>query len=149
MRYSRQNKIIELIETMDIDTQDRLSELLRECGFDVTQATISRDIKELQLVKSLTPSGKYKYTQAENIGHPITDRFTKIFKETTQSVSSSGNIILIKTLSGCASAAAEAMDTLGLSHIVGSVAGDNTFFILVDDPEHVPALVARFNEIIK
>ncbi|MDR2609881.1 MAG: arginine repressor [Clostridiales Family XIII bacterium] len=148
MRYSRQNKIIELIESVDIDTQDRLSELLRESGFDVTQATISRDIKELQLVKTLTPSGRYKYAQAENMNHPITERFTKIVKETIQSVSSSGNIIIVKTLSGCASAAAEALDHLDYPHLLGSVAGDNTFFILIDDPENVPGLVARFREMI-
>jgi transcriptional regulator of arginine metabolism len=148
MRYSRQNKIIELIENIDIDTQDKLSELLKESGFDVTQATISRDIKELQLVKTLTPSGKYKYAQAESINHPVTDRFIKIFRETILSVDGAGNIIIVKTLSGCASAAAEAMDNLDYPHILGSVAGDNTIFILIDEPKNVPALVTRFEEMI-
>jgi transcriptional regulator of arginine metabolism len=148
MRYSRQNKIIELIETIDIDTQDHLSELLRESGFDVTQATISRDIKELQLVKTLTPSGRYKYAQAESMNHPITERFTKILKETVQTVSSSGNIIIVKTLSGCGSAAAEALDHLNYAHLLGSVAGDNTFFILVDDPENVAGIVNSLKGII-
>jgi transcriptional regulator of arginine metabolism len=148
MRYSRQNKIIELIESIDIDTQERLSELLKENGFDVTQATISRDIKELQLVKTLAASGKYKYAQPDNISHPVTDRFIRIFRETILSVAGAGNIVIVKTLSGCASAAAEAMDNLDYPHILGSVAGDNTFFILVDDPKNVPLLVTRFEEMI-
>lgn len=149
MRYSRQNRILELIEEYEIDTQDRLSELLKDSGYDVTQATISRDIKELQLVKTLTPSGSYKYSQAENISHPVTDRFIKIFKETIQNVSSSGNIVVVKTLTGCAAAAAEAIDTLGYPHIIGSVAGDNTFLIVVDDPKNAPDLVAKFEMMIE
>jgi transcriptional regulator of arginine metabolism len=148
MRYSRQNKIIELIEGIDIDTQERLSELLKESGFDVTQATISRDIKELQLVKTLTSSGKYKYAQADNVSQIVTNRFFRIFRETILSVAGAGNIIIVKTLSGCASAAAEAIDNLDYPHILGSVAGDNTFFILVDDPKNVQWLLTRFEEMI-
>ena len=105
MRYSRQNKIIELISSRDIGTQEELASLLRESGFEVTQATVSRDIKELQLVKVLSADGKYKYSAAKSQDQPTSDRFTKIFRETITSFDSSGNIVVVKTLSGCAAAA--------------------------------------------
>ncbi|MDR0852140.1 MAG: arginine repressor [Clostridiales Family XIII bacterium] len=149
MRYSRQNKILEIIENHDVDTQENLAEMLKNCGFDVTQATISRDIKELQLVKTLTHSGKYKYTAPGNLSQPITDRFVKIFKETIQSVTSSGNMIVIKTLSGCANAAAETIDSLDFPHILGSIAGDNTIFLVIDDPKNVHALTLEFDALLK
>lgn len=149
MRYSRQNKILDIINTHEVETQERLVALLRKSGYKVTQATISRDIKELQLVKTLSSSGKYKYTVGSSVDQPISDRYIKIFKETIQTVASSGNIIVVKTLSGCANAAAEAIDTLNLPHLVGSLAGDNTIFLVVNDPSNVPSLVNRFNEMIR
>lgn len=147
MRYSRQNKVLELIEAYEIETQEKLCQMLRDAGYDVTQATISRDIKDLQLIKTLTPSGKYKYASGISEG-PISDRFRKVFKETIRSVASSGNIIVVKTLSGCASAAGEALDSLNLPHIVGSVAGDNTIMLVADDPENVPDLIKEFNALL-
>ena len=88
MRYSRQNKIIELITNNEIDTQEKLVTMLRECGYEVTQATISRDIKELQLVKTLSSSGKYKYSVHKSQDLPVSDRFVKIFRETITSIDS-------------------------------------------------------------
>lgn len=149
MRYSRQNKILDIINTHEVETQERLVALLRKSGYKVTQATISRDIKELQLVKTLSSSGKYKYTVGASVEQPVSDRYIKIFKDTIQTVASSGNIIVIKTLTGCANAACEAIDTLNLPNMVGTIAGDNTIFIVVNDPSNVPALVSRFNEMIK
>ncbi len=147
MRYSRQNMVLELIENNEIETQEKLCKLLREAGYNVTQATVSRDIKELQLVKALSSNGKYKYVQNKDEG-PINNRFVKIFKETITSVSSAGNLVVIKTLSGCGSAAAEAIDSLGISNIVGSVAGDNTILIVVDDTKNVPEIVEKFKELL-
>jgi transcriptional regulator of arginine metabolism len=149
MRYSRQNKVLELIQTNEIETQEKLCQLLRDAGFDVTQATVSRDIKELQLIKTLSPAGHYKYAVSNGDSGPISDRFVKIFKETITSVKTAGNIVVIKTLSGCGPAAGEAIDSLNFSHIVGSVAGDNTIMIVVDDPVNVPALLADFDELLK
>jgi transcriptional regulator of arginine metabolism len=149
MRYSRQNKILDIINTHEVETQERLVALLRKSGYKVTQATISRDIKELQLVKTLSSSGKYKYTVGASVDQPISDRYIKIFKDTIQTVASSGNIIVIRTLTGCANAACEAIDTLNLPNMVGTIAGDNTIFIVVNDPSNVPALVNRFNEMIR
>ncbi len=147
MRYSRQNMVLELIESNEIETQEQLCQLLRESGYNVTQATVSRDIKELQLVKKLSSSGRYKYVQSKDEG-PISGRFVKIFKETITSVDSAGNIVVIKTLSGCGSAAAEAIDSLGMSHIVGSVAGDNTILVVIDDQKNVSDIVDRFKELL-
>ena len=149
MRYSRQNRIVELIKANEVDTQEKLASLLREDGYEVTQATISRDIKELQLIKTLSASGKYKYVINTSDELPITDRFSKIFKQTVVSVDFAKNIVIIKTLSGCANAAAEAIDTSSLSHIKGSIAGDNTIFLAVDEDENVPELIEYFNNLLK
>ena len=148
MRYTRQNKIVELIAEKEIDTQEKLAELLKESGFDVTQATVSRDIKELQLVKTLASSGQYKYTLPEPNTRQGIDRFAKIFKDTVQSVDYSGNLIVVKTLTGCANAACEAIDSLEFPHILGSIAGDNTALVVCDTQESTPLLVGRFNDLL-
>ncbi len=148
MRYSRQNKIIELISNYEIDTQEKLVSMLRECGYEVTQATISRDIKELQLVKTLTSSGKYKYAVHKSQDLPVSDRFVKIFRETITSVGASGNIIVVKTLSGCANAAGEAIDTSNFEHIIGSLAGDNTLLLIADSPDNVPEILENFDKML-
>jgi transcriptional regulator of arginine metabolism len=147
MRYSRQNKILELINDREIETQEKLAELLKKSGYKVTQATISRDIKELQLIKTLTPSGKYKYAASVMPERPANERFVKIFRETVQSIEHSGNIIVIKTLSGCANAAGEAIDSLRFANILGSIAGDNTILLVADESANVAAIAARFNEL--
>ncbi|MDR2163575.1 MAG: arginine repressor [Clostridiales Family XIII bacterium] len=149
MRYSRQNKILEIIGKYDVETQEMLSDLLRESGFEVTQATISRDIKDMKLVKSLTPDGTYKYVQADGAFRATSDRYIKIFRDTIQTVEHSGNILVIKTLPGCANAACEAIDSLGFDHALGTVAGDNTLFLIVDDPGNAPSLAKRFESLLE
>ena len=148
MRYSRQNKVLELISKYEIETQEKLCQLLKNSGYNVTQATVSREIKELQLVKTLSPSGKYKYSVSTSNEGPINDRFVKIFKETIINVASSGNIVLVKTLSGCGPAAGEAIDSLNIPYLIGSVAGDNTVLLVADDPGHVPEIVEKFENIL-
>ena len=148
MRYSRKNKIFELINNYEIDTQEKLVTMLRECGYEVTQATISRDIKELQLVKTLTSSGKYKYTVHKSQDLPVSERFVKIFRETITSVNASGNIVVVKTLSGCANAAGEAIDTSNFEHIIGSLAGDNTLLLIADSPDNVPKILEDFENML-
>ena len=148
MRYSRQNKILELIANNEIETQEKLAIMLKEAGFEVTQATISRDIKELQLIKILSSSGRYKYAIGMTMESPISDRFVKIFRETITSFASAGNLVIIKTLSGCGPAAGEAIDSIGLSHVVGSIAGDNTLLLIVDDQENVEELLNVFNDML-
>ncbi len=148
MRYSRQNKILEIISTYEVETQDRLQELLQEAGYNVTQATISRDIKELQLIKGLSKSGKYKYVASNYQERPISERFIKIFRETTLSWSAAQNLIVVKTLSGCGNAAAEAIDCLELPHIVGTISGDNTMLVVVDKEENVKSITSAFDKMI-
>ena len=149
MRISRQNKILELIETHEIETQDKLASLLRDYGYEVTQATISRDIKELQLIKTLSPSGKYKYAPSSTEERPISGRMANIYKETVKSAKSSGNIVVLMTLPGCAGAAGEALDSFGIPHVIGSVAGDNTIMFVVDDADNAPIVVEYLNDLIK
>ena len=141
MRYSRQNKILELIENNEIETQEKLASMLKKSGYEVTQATVSRDIKELQLIKILSSSGKYRYATAVKMSTNVSDRFVKIFKETIKSVEASGNLVVVKTLPGCANAACEAMDSLNLPHMIGSIAGDNTIMVVIDDPSNVRSFV--------
>jgi transcriptional regulator of arginine metabolism len=148
MRYTRQNKIIELVCEHEVDTQEKLAELLKENGFDVTQATVSRDIKELQLVKALTPAGQYKYILPGQAVRQEVDRLLKIFKGTIQSVVCAGNMVVVKTLTGCANAACEAIDSLQFPHIIGSLAGDNTIFIVCSDSINAAALTMKFEELL-
>lgn len=149
MRYSRQNKIIEIINNYEVDTQEKLASLLKEEGYEVTQATISRDIKELQLVKTLSSNGKYKYAVNQSNDLPLTERFVKIFRQTVVSVDSAENLIIVKTLSGCANAAGEAIDTSRMPHIKGSIAGDNTLLIIVDEKNNVPAILQEFSNLMR
>ena len=148
MRYSRQKKILELITDSEIETQDQLVNMLRNDGFEVTQATVSRDIKELQLIKTLTSNGKYKYTVNTEKDTPVSDRFIKIFRETVTSFVPAQNLIVIKTLSGCAAATGEAIDCISVPHIVGSVAGDNTLLLVVDHQDNVEEVINRFNQML-
>ncbi|MBR2559105.1 MAG: arginine repressor [Firmicutes bacterium] len=148
MRYSRQNKILELISAYEIETQEKLVALLKAAGYSVTQATVSRDIKELQLIKVLTPSGKYKYAVSSQQDAPISDRFVKIFRETITSFDHAGNLIVVKTLSGCGPAAGEAIDNIGLPHVIGTIAGDNTLLMIVDKEENVGAILDIFRNML-
>ena len=137
-----------MITEYEIDTQEKLAELLEKSGYEVTQATVSRDIKELRLVKALGPSGKYKYCLPESGAERSMDRYLSIFKDTVRSAKSSGNMIVVKTLTGCANAACEAIDSLEFSNILGSIAGDSTIFIIADDEEHAQNLTAHFEELM-
>ena len=148
MRLSRQNKILEIIKTNEVETQDQLLELLKQAGYNVTQATISRDIRELQLVKGQGKDGKYRYFAGNYDARTISDRFIKIFRETTLSYSCAQNLIVVKTLPGCAGAAGEAIDTLSLDHVVGSVCGDNTMLIVVDHEDNVPYITEAFDKVL-
>ena len=149
VRISRQNKILELIEQYEIETQDKLASLLREYGFDVTQATVSRDIKELQLVKKLSSTGKYKYAVSTSDDGPIPSRLIDIYRSTVRSINKSGNIVLLKCLSGCANAAGEALDSMAMQHVIGSVAGDNTLLLVVDDPANSDEVVALLEGLLQ
>ena len=98
MKTRRHAKILELIKAQDIDTQEELLRNLRACGFDVTQATVSRDIKELRLVKSLSPNGKYKYSTGRDNARDISSKFYSLFGDSVMSVEAAGNMIVVKCM---------------------------------------------------
>ncbi|CDF58197.1 arginine repressor [Thermobrachium celere] len=148
MKISRHAKILEIINNKEIETQEELVEELRKIGMDVTQATISRDIKELKLVKVLTKYGKYKYASMSQSDNYLTEKLVNIFSQTVLSIDYVNNMIVVKTLSGSASAAAEAIDTLKLDGIVGTIAGDNTIFVLARSNEKAEEIVTRFRRLI-
>lgn len=148
MKYSRHSKILEIIENKDIETQDELANELREAGFQVTQATVSRDIKEMRLIKVLTKDGKYKYASAREKEGAVNDRFLKIYRNSVISVDHAGNIIVIKTLVGAANAAAVAIDALNIKDIVGTIAGDDTIFLVVREAQQVEKIMKQFRDLL-
>ena len=124
MKRARQNIILEIIAAKDIETQNQLMQALSELGVKSTQATLSRDIKELRLVKELSPSGRYRYAQpAQDEAASHNEKLRKIFKEGVVSCDTAMNLIVLKTLPGLASAASSAMDGMELPSLVGTVAG--------------------------
>ena len=134
MKSQRQAKILEIISTTNVDTQEQLLALLEEAGFRTTQATISRDIKELRVVKELTSLGSYRYTTGSNeIEGTFSARLNTIFKECVISFDYAQNIIVVRTLPGLASAAASAIDGMNIHAVVGSLAGDDTVMIVMRD----------------
>ncbi len=148
MRYARQTKILEIIKNEEISTQEELAERLKEEGFNATQATVSRDIKELGLVKVSGRIKKSRYADAPKVPERILDKYGKILTDTIVSVKSSENLIIIKTLSGCAGAAAEVIDRVPDDSILGTIAGDNTILLIVDSKEHVEMVTNMIKEVI-
>ena len=135
MKKRRHEKILQIIGNNTVDTQEELLRLLREEGFDVTQATVSRDIKELRLVKTQTGNGKYRYTAPKDGSRDMSSRFFSLFSENTISVQSACNMVVIKSLTGMAQAVCAAMDSLHWEGIVGTLAGDDTIFVVTQDEE--------------
>ena len=134
MKNARQAEILNIIQSVEVDTQEQLLEHLRARGFTATQATISRDMKELRLVKELTGRGGYRYTvpAREDSGDQL-DRLRKIFRECVVSFDTAQNIVVIHTLPGLANAAASMLDNLDVPNLVGTLAGDDTAFLAMRD----------------
>lgn len=141
MKSKRHDKILEIIKLKDIETQEELAEALRNEGFDVTQATVSRDIKNLRLIKMQASNGNYKYAVPTNETSKLTDKLENILVNAVTHVENVDKIVVVKTFTGGASAAAEAIDSLGFDDIAGTVAGDNTIFILVRTVENAEEIV--------
>ena len=149
MKSTRQMAILDIIRERDVETQEELADELRKLGFQVTQATVSRDIKELRLLKVLGGSGVYKYATADKAENSMADRFIRILSESILEIAHAYNQIVIKTLSGSANAAAEAIDSLRWPEIIGTLAGDNTIFLLVRSIDEVDAVLQRLNSMMK
>ncbi|MFI3324985.1 MAG: arginine repressor [Clostridia bacterium] len=135
MKNSRHNKIQELIKEFDIDTQEELLKRLKEDGFDVTQATVSRDIKELRIVKALSSSGKYKYSTGKENSKDISSKFISLFEDSVVSVEAAQNIIVIKCMTGMAQAVCASMDANDIQGFVGTLAGDDTIMVICKTTE--------------
>lgn len=134
MKSQRQAKILEIISNSNVETQEQLLAELQKEGFHGTQATISRDIKELRIVKELTSLGTYRYTtSSQDVSNSFTSRLNTIFRECVISFDYAQNIIVIRTLPGLASAAGSAIDAMNLSTVVGSLAGDDTVIVVMRD----------------
>ncbi|MBE6687895.1 MAG: arginine repressor [Ruminococcaceae bacterium] len=134
MKTKRHLKILELVRKYDVETQDALAELLIEEGYEVTQATISRDIKQLRLTKSATQDGKYVYAVSDNDDtETSTGKALGILRDTIKKIDVAQNILVVKTYSGMAQAAAAALDSLNYKEIVGSIAGDDTVMLIFRD----------------
>lgn len=134
MKSARQEKILDIIEKHEVETQNQLMELLRAEGVKSTQATLSRDIRDLHLVKELGPSGAYRYVTGGKDGFSDYDtRLRKIFRECVVDYAVAQNIIVIKTLPGLANAACSALDSMSIHNMVGSLAGDDTAFLAMKD----------------
>ncbi len=149
MKSKRQEAILALIQEQNIETQNQLIEALRERGVKSTQATLSRDIRELRLVKELCPDGGYRYTvparedSAENV-----DRLRKIFREGVISYDTAQNIIVIHTLPGLANAAASMLDNSDVPNLVGTIAGDDTAFLAMRSAEAAQEFCREIEEML-
>lgn len=149
MKYSRHSKILDIINKFEIETQEDLAKTLCDCGFNVTQATVSRDIKELRLIKVLTNEGRYKYATLKQHESSMSERFKKLFRDSVLSIDSAENIIVVKTLVGAANAAGAALDALDLKSVVGSLAGDDTIFVLLKSKDDIPSAIASLEELLQ
>lgn len=147
MKTKRQNEIIRLITSGDIETQEELASALRSLGYKVTQATVSRDIRELRLIKVPAKGGGFKYAKPERHEIAVSERLARILADSLVNVDSSGNLIVVKTLSGSANVAAEALDNLGWSEILGTIAGDNTIFIVVRNESDTAEITGRIRRL--
>lgn len=149
MKNNRLKTISELIKTRSINTQEELLACLKEKGYNVTQATISRDIKELRLSKVTLSDGTTKYSiPADNKSDEFTEKFKTIFRESVISVKNAGNIVVIKCYTGLGNAACAALDSMNFEHLVGTIAGDDTIFGATESPEDALLLVEKLANII-
>lgn len=149
MKSVRQMAILDIIEKQSVETQEELAEALRARGIQVTQATVSRDIKELRLLKVLASDGVYQYATADKAENGLNERFVRMLAESLLSVAASNNLVVVKTLSGSANMAAEALDSMHWPEILGSLAGDNTILLVVRSNEETSAVVERIRDMMK
>ena len=148
MKSKRHSKILEINNNIDIETQEELAEELKRSGYDVTQATVSRDIKLLKLVKVQSESGKYRYIAPTKEERDINDKLYSILANAAISVDKVDKFVVIKTLTGAASAVAEAIDNIYTNDVAGTIAGDNTIFVLSRTEEKAIELMEKVRKVI-
>ncbi len=147
-KKTRLARILEIIQEREIGTQEDLAAALRDEGFDVTQATVSRDIRELRLQKSRSQSGGQRYVPASDDAGLLVDKYSRVMKDGLVSMDQAQNILVIKTVSGMAMAVAAALDHLHFSEIVGCIAGDDTIMVAVRTAEETTRLMEKIRELL-
>lgn len=145
----RQSKIIDIIEKYDVETQDDLVDLLNKHGFEATQSTVSRDIRELKLTKMVCDSGKQKYVYLASAPEIISDKYKSVLKEGFISMDIAGGLLVIKTVSGMAMAVAAAIDAMKQNEIIGSIAGDDTIMCAVKTIDDAHSVMNAINSVVK
>ena len=149
MKSQRQAKILEIISTTNVETQEQLLQELENAGFRSTQATISRDIKELRVVKELTSLGTYRYTtSAKELPATFSNRLNSIFRECVTGYDYAQNLVVIHTLPGLANAAASALDAMNMSVVLGTIAGDDTVFVVMRDTNSAAAFCGEIKSLL-
>ena len=148
MKVGRQSKILELITKYHVETQEELAELLEQAGYHVTQATISRDIRELKLTKVVSEDGKQKYIVLRDVESNLNEKYVRILRDAFVSMDKAQNIMVIKTVSGMAMAAAAALDTLHIEGIVGSIAGDDTIMCAIRTEKETLSVMNKLNRLL-
>ena len=150
MKSQRQAKILEIISTINVETQERLLQELEDAGFHSTQATISRDIKDLRIVKELTSLGTYRYTTStKEVPATFSSRLNTIFRECVTRYDYAQNIVVIHTLPGLAAAAASAIDAMNMSVVVGTLAGDDTVMVVMRDNNSAAQFCGEISRLTK
>ena len=149
MKANRQALIREIVENQVIQTQEELAEILRARGMVVTQATVSRDIKEMHLLKVLSEGGVYRYATMDKGEQGVSDRLIRMLADSVLDVASANNLIVVRTLPGSAHVAGEALDSLKWPEVLGTIAGDNTILVIVRTNEEVDAVLRRFRTITR
>lgn len=147
-RSSRQSKILELISTKEIETQDELARELKNANFEITQATISRDIKELGLTKILSSSGKYKYAILGSEQQIVSNKYINIFKECVISAKSALNLVVIKTIKGMCVGVCSFIDKLNLNELMGATYGDDTVMLVFPSTTYASEAVVTLNDLM-
>ena len=148
MKVNRHAKIIELISKYQVETQEELAEYLNHEGFKVTQATVSRDIRDLKLTKIPTEDGKQRYTIHPKTGTTMNDKYIRVLKDGFASMDMAQNILVIKTVSGMAMAVATAIDSLAFSEVVGTIAGDDTIMCAIRTVEDTMIVMDKINKMV-
>ena len=150
MKTKRQEKIMEIVSTRDIETQEQLLEALNNAGYHSTQATVSRDIKELRIVKELTKFGTYRYTSSsKEVVSSFSGRLNTIFRECITGYDYAQNLVVVHTIPGLAGAAASAVDSMGMGFILGTIAGDDTVLIIMRDSNAAAAFCGEIKDLMR
>lgn len=149
MKKNRHEKILDIIQEQDIETQEELAAELRKSGYDVTQATVSRDIRALNLTKVATPEGRQKYSRIRDAADKMKEKYIRVLRDGFVSMDQAQNILVMKTVSGMAMAVAAALDALEIPEIVGCIAGDDTIMAAIRTTQDTERVMTRIQKMLE